>query len=436
MRKVIDWTAVVFIWTLIAATVVALALWGTVLFAAPAIHSAAQNGDIITINGVNFGSAATIVSWDDFESGANGLNLAWPLIGPKWSFLHPSSNTPVPSYSNARAHSGALSASVTWKEPGWPGYSINAFGWANQGPYRALYLTWWEYLDVGVGNIEGTFNRKSMYTYGGAGSNEVQQWLPIITNRGGDSYYMASIIQNSPARIFYWSPGLSYSAIKHTWSRWETYVDWGSVNGRDGELEVWRNGTQHLAVTGEVLCTTGDGNSIHDWRLGHMFQGYGEVEHARAYFDNVYVATSRARVEIGNNSSFTACTHREILPVTTWGASQITAPLPSASAMQYIFIIDENGDASAGFELGTTQEPPPPTLDITGYERLAPYLDCMADLGYTYAYRVDAMPGKARAVSPFACYWEFVRDHGGSLTDVIHLAVLLAEQGLVFVEGE
>ncbi|MFH1843448.1 MAG: hypothetical protein ABIF77_09600 [bacterium] len=337
------------------------------LLAAPDINVVSGEisaGEDITITGSGFGAGGELISWDDFEGGTNGSQLGSPVYGPTWSFLHPSSNTPIPSYSNVRAYSGNLAAKVAWKEPGYSGYSINAFGWVNKGPFPQLYVSVWEYHDPNPTAPPDNMNNKLMYTYGGVGSNEVQQWLPQVTNRGGDSYYLASMVQNQPGDIFYWQDGMGYMEKVHVWGRWETYVQYdSSPNAGDGIAEMWWNGSRKLYEPSCNLNDVAGGGLVYDLRIGHMFQGFDSKIHVRSYLDNVYVSTSRARVELGNNQNFMSCTHREIQIPESWNSNQISVSMQfsgyETGQTAYLFVVDGNGVPSDGHEIiidsGTVQ---------------------------------------------------------------------------------
>jgi hypothetical protein len=62
---------------------------------------------------------------------------------------------------------------------------------------------------------------------------------------------------------------------------------------------------------------------------------------------------TRARLEIGNASTFSASTHREIqIPHTTWNNTtiQFTANKGTFGNEQlYLFVVDRNGNTSSGY---------------------------------------------------------------------------------------
>jgi len=334
--------------------------WPVVVLAQPDIQSVGgviQNGTQITIGGSGFGQGGEMISWDDFESGADGDELGSPLIGPDWTFLHPSSNTPIAAYSELQSFSGDKAAKVAWKEPGYSGYSINAFGWAGEGPYNTFYLSYWRYHDPSNLSFEG-INHKQIYLYGNEDSNghhDNQQWLGFMIPYGISSWH--SQIQDQPAKIYYWSGGPHYEDTTYIWGRWDTWIDYeDSAELDDGAAMAWYNGKVVLDVENENLVNPEGGQYVHDMRIGHMFQGdKSGYTHVRSFFDNVYANTSRARIELGNAPVFEDCTILEIQVPADWTSNSVTANLTFSlfhtGEPVYLFVVDEDNVASAGYEL-------------------------------------------------------------------------------------
>jgi len=323
-----------------------------------------NQGSTVTITANSIGENATIYSWDTFESGGNGDPLAGndPIIGFPWSLLHPSSNTPVAAYSTERAQSGSVSAKIAWKEPGWSGYSINAFGWAGKGPLQQLYISFWEYHDIlrsdGQVAPPDNLNQKLMFTYGDHTPQEVQQWLPVVTNKGGSTFFLLSITQNNPPLTEYWDVGLGYMAKVKNWQRWETFVKFDNPSSHStGEAKVWRNGVLHFSRENyHNNNVPGTAGFIDDLRIGHMFQGFASMTYARSYFDNVYVASSKARVELGDNQNYLSCSERIVQIADSWSGNTIVIDSLRTDGFgqgqtAWLFVIDENGAVSAGEEI-------------------------------------------------------------------------------------
>jgi hypothetical protein len=82
--------------------------------------------------------------------------------------------------------------------------------------------------------------------------------------------------------------------------------------------------------------------------------GYGK-QRWNVYFDDIYIDNTWARVEIGNASTYSACTKREIQPAVRWSDSSIDITLNQGSFSTlnglFLFVVDSNGNASSGVPL-------------------------------------------------------------------------------------
>ncbi len=79
------------------------------------------------------------------------------------------------------------------------------------------------------------------------------------------------------------------------------------------------------------------------------------------YLDDIYVDNTLARIELGNNGDFSSCTHREMQIPTAWDSQgdsidiQINAGTFVPGEEAWLFVIDEDGNASDGFPVTMSQ---------------------------------------------------------------------------------
>ncbi|OGF43089.1 hypothetical protein A2303_04140 [Candidatus Falkowbacteria bacterium RIFOXYB2_FULL_47_14] len=315
------------------------------------VSGTVNNGSNITISGSGFGAMnGNIISWDNFEAHSTGVDLSTrslkPIIGPNWSTFKIAPGTDPVVINSERAHSGAKSVLVDWGTG-----TINSFGWAGQGPFDHLYISYWRYQ---TGDFAAsTCNHKQFYLYGN--NNQFPQNMPLIPaggtswgyyNNAGDSSVPYSERNNMNTL------GWSYSNTSNKFQRWEFYTQLntpytqsnGIIKGwLDGRLGIDNDNYRHRYVDGEFV----------DFRLGHMAQGFTST--ARAWFDDLYISTTQARAELCNTSSWGSRTHCEIQAPSAWSANSVTVAVNPGSFTSgqtaYLYVIDANGNASNGYSV-------------------------------------------------------------------------------------
>jgi hypothetical protein len=328
----------------------------------PAISGITANAarTSLTINGKGFGQMnGSIVTWDDFEAQTANTQILGktPLIGPKYTTLI--TNNAGAAFSAVKSHSGSQSAKIDWVASG---ARIASFGWSAQGPFNQLYISYWRYMETAESPLLTTTNHKQFYLYGNDTSQGYQlpQAMPVIpqgTQNWG--YY-----NNNSTSQGTWSAtnnlntaGRTWASTTNQWNRWEFWQKLNSdpactINTNcDGEVKYWidaalaysRNDYKHRFVNGQYV----------DFKLG-MMHGPTTVP-ASVYFDDLYIASTQARVEIGDSPTWSACTHREIQVPQAWVDGQIQVSLNLGSFKNtpsvYVFVIDSTGVVSASCQL-------------------------------------------------------------------------------------
>lgn len=331
-----------------------------------------SNGNSITIAGSGFGTTGpTIVLFDDFEKGSNG-NAISTLEGSaqveQWDLIESAPQNP--KYSTAYKHGGSLSLLSDQSTGDGGNWAVVTF----PGTTR-IYLSYWVFIATG-GDVPG-----------------VQMGLPNLKlgNISGGSppatyasdYTTAVALLDLPPGDGGWqgpnpwhdTSGLSESGygsttwIKNRWQRYENYY-LGSTSG-SGSLQMWemnsanaRNRT--VNVTGTTI------HSGDDWTWFRLHAYAREESNGQVYYDDVYVATGTgalARVEIGNNATYSNCTNLAIITPTSWSDTSIEATVRTGSfsdGTAYLFVINSDGTASSGKEI---------TIGSGGGDTTAPTID-------------------------------------------------------------
>ncbi|MDA8113517.1 MAG: hypothetical protein M0Z43_02155 [Acidithiobacillus sp.] len=147
-------------------------------------------------------------------------------------------------------------------------------------------------------------------------------------------------------------------------STWHLFqVEWGDsdVDTANGQLRIWADGRLIFEKTNLTTRTTSQPSQKRPkevgWYNSNTTDAIGDL-----YIDDAYIDNSWARVEIGDASTYAACTHREIQPITVWGATTtITVNQGSFAndASAYLFLIDDTGAPSPGYSITFGTGAPP-----------------------------------------------------------------------------
>lgn len=198
------------------------------------------------------------------------------------------------------------------------------------------------------------YNCKFYYMFGngvtvGGDSDFPQPILHIPAN--GSSVYMGANLTGSDPNIGN-SQGWSGSNSLNAWQRWDSWIELNSAPGvQDGVAKVWRDGVLGINDTsfswfGTNLDYATIPTHIKQILLGYMDTGMTEFKSAH---DSLYVASTMARVEIGNASTYNACTKFQIQVVTSagWADDQINNAIYDLGEipedLAYVYVIGSDG---------------------------------------------------------------------------------------------
>lgn len=346
--------------TLYLALIIFLA--GSPLFAAPSISGVSgtvANGNSITISGSNFGSGPTVALFDDFESGTNGANVSGSSTCKVGSYLAHEYGASWPTYTNAGSISGSLSMQVNhWNAP--TGTQCVAVGINNQ----YVFVSMWTKAPGGL----TTPNWKWSWLFQSSGETGNDDIDFVYVN---SEWYASANVGSYNGSNEIKNVGLTVDS--GNWTRVWYYFN--ATTSSSGRLEMWQLGSGGVSQLINDTRATWSSNNIDHLRV----DGYAQINSEQAYpeIDDLYVATganAMARVEIGNNATYTSCTNLTMCTPDSWSASSITAHVWrgsfGSSASAYLFVIDSNGNVSPGYPIqfgsgsgggGTTDTTPPPT---------------------------------------------------------------------------
>ncbi len=123
-------------------------------------------------------------------------------------------------------------------------------------------------------------------------------------------------------------------------------------NTSNGSAIIWIDG-EKLEDT-NAMETWGTGDSWQSFTIGHYVANY-KAGNFHIYADDIYIDNTWQSVWIGDKPTWDDCTHREIQIPTVWSDNSITIKFNKGSFQTgdtaYLFVIDEAGNVSEGFEI-------------------------------------------------------------------------------------
>jgi len=323
------------------------------VLAAPAITSVAGtvgNGETITITGTGFGSTGpTIVVFDDFEKGLNGSVISLAPNSASVNQWSATSSENKPIYSATQAHSGNKSLFIDFSQQG--RWTQVQFSGTNQ-----VYISFWLLVPSnscvpGVNNPDGP-NWKFVMISGNPwpASDHTTVFLSDLPNPAFTT--MSGWYDSAGLNTGGWA---SSSIIKGRWQRYEWYF-YGHTSA--GIIKGWELNSSTARTQIQNQLNVSNLHSHDLWGLV-QFPAYARQDSvAKNYYDDIYVATGAgalARVEIGNNATYSRCTNLSIITPVTWGNNTITATVRQGSftvgSSAYLFVIDADGAVSPGYPI-------------------------------------------------------------------------------------
>lgn len=337
------------------------------------------NGQSCTLTGSSFGATGpTVVLFDDFESGTNGADISGnsPKVGNAWSTTGGRSS---PIYTTGNARGGSSSKALR----AWCGTTGTEDYQQIYGSYTGattVYQSYWVLIPTGQnypGQSISNINWKLSWI-GSTGAWPDNDFTSIVYISSTQFAAGCDDPGDGPGQRFGYVDEGEFSPwplSPGTWMRFSTYFRGATSGGAVRAFQTTGSGTSELTLGNPAPANTYTQDSGHNWTW-ITFPGYSRGEtNTYIHHDDIYVATGSgalARVEIGNASTYATCTNLAVCTVTSWSASSIAFTVRSGSfsptASVYLYVVDSNGDASAGYQATMGQSlggGTPPTGTIT-----------------------------------------------------------------------
>jgi len=341
----------------------------------------------ITISGSSFGdNGPSIFFFENFESGEHDTALSDTAQIGTWYFTH---STYVPEYMDGVVYSGNTVGELV------EGFSQRCK--LRFDPVTEFYVSYKVMVPDGY-NWPESYAEETFYSLG---SSWKLSW--IYDAGGGDSF---SNNDDYCIPTYGSTDGFSISGNDHSHEQaaefgrvssndlWWSWDEWNRVScymkaGNDPDSDngiMWAQAMSESYGQKDTLrtdvpvfdgydCDNGDGCGQDDetfqWTMMN-FPGWTKYEDSmsgpydtdcRGYYDDIYLATgdyARARVEIGDSSSYANCTKLDIFTPTSWSATSITATARitqfGTGDTAYLFVVDADGNVSDGYEVTVSGE--------------------------------------------------------------------------------
>jgi len=319
-----------------------------------AVSGTLTKGSSVTITGSDLGTKTTAapLKYDFFDQTGEAYDDGDPLANG-WG-IQDSDGGGVyrPRYSTTSPRTGSTKQArcdytygTIWSSQFW-------YDWG--GTIDEVYVTAWMKGTWSGANHVKFFRLVNNLIQYGEGMNP--DWLFLITPES--IYDNARDEDSSPIHAStWWSTG---SVPDTTWIRIEFWLKKSTHESPPYDIDghVWANVQDGFPalfteIRDEDVKTNKDGGTD-TWRYINFCE-YAKRDSGDVIFewDDIYIDNTRARVEIGNNTTWANCTHREIQIPTAWSNTSITITANQGSFANgedvYLFVVDADGLPSAGY---------------------------------------------------------------------------------------
>ena len=291
-----------------------------------------NNNATVTINGIRFGEKAIAkpVIWDNMETGA--FNPDWTnttgLSINTDNNRHPgSSYNGFHNFKSGTAGNGYFSGgtnSQTWFVQYWFKLGSN-----------------WDWGNGTDGTAGGNLANVKYFRMWSTGSTSENFVIANHGFAGGESLFANENIANG---YYFWAS--QPEMTKDVWHLLEFEYKDSDIDQPNGEIRMWFDGVKKLELT-NMVTRKASADFKRPYNVGFYDSWNGtNVSDDFYYMDDAYIDNTWSRVMLGNASTFSNCTIREIQPATSWTSTSISIKanlgmLSTGSA--YLYVIDSSG---------------------------------------------------------------------------------------------
>lgn len=308
-----------------------------------AVEGVFKHGSTVVIRGVNFGpkSSAAPAKFDSFESGTSGASLA--SVDPSWKIYRDGGA----SYSNVTSHSGSLSVGAHIADG--EAFATNYFTIPTAAS-EIFVSYWWRTANadssdntiIKMTRINSSEQAGGGGVYGGVGNTTLGGTFDLAGQSGPYFAYHNGVTGESIIKYLACPPN-------NTWFRVEMYKKLSTPGLNDGIAEVKLYGVDQASDTA-AMTRAANFSFLLDTVLLGLMDGNGGTHDYEMYIDDVYIDTTRARVEICDSPTWAARTEADAQPALEWLDTSVTVSVNQGSIQpgseRYLYIIDSSGRAN------------------------------------------------------------------------------------------
>ena len=320
--------------------------------------SALTHGSSYTITGTGFGAKTTVapLRWDDFDSGTIGATLPDQDSGG-WTTLSVQPGK-EPRYSNAVVRwTGSLSLYQDFTEGNYSS-SLSLWGLFD----GEIYLSGWFYRTTS-GALSRNFKwiqmrqfdlddacwefRQDAYPSTDSGHIYVSN-CSAGQQIGCDDEIGISGYTAENCNMYY---GMNGDLKTGAWHRYKIWLTQGVPYFTDSHVRINLDSSEWMYMDGPFL--PGDCRFQNLWLAFYFATDTGSpTPSMETWWDELYVDTTQARVEIGDAATFDGCSHREIqIPQNTWNDTTIQFKTNKGTFITghtyYLYVVDGSGNVNS-----------------------------------------------------------------------------------------
>ncbi len=213
--------------------------------------------------------------------------------------------------------------------------------------------------DTGYGSLGANLANVKIFRMWNPSSSINENFVMATRGYAGSSVqYYAEHVENPMGGSF----EDIYSWTKGVWHLMQFQYQESSMGGNDGEIRVWMDG--ELVLEDLDIMTRDDFSELKRPYILGFYNSWGDggTDRDDFFIDDAYVDNNWARVEVGNNSNYNQCTHREIQIPTDWDSGSVSVTTNTGSFGPddelYLFVVNDQGDISSGFPMDVSIETP------------------------------------------------------------------------------